>query len=295
MTPSELTRKIRAIQTISAREVEDALAGKYRSIFRGRGMEFIEVREYQPGDDVRLIDQNVSARMGRPFIKCFRAERDLNIMLLADMSGSSRFGSRDREKSAAVVEVCASLIFAVSRNNARVGLALFTDRIEKFIPPGRGVRFALRLITEILSFEPEATGTDLAGALQFLGHVLKRRSVVFVVSDFLDSAFENALHILAGRHDVIAVSVSDPVEAGLPDVGLLDLEDAETGEPVLVDTASPSVRSRFEVLCRGRRLKLKELFDSAGINEIRVTTADNPLLSELLKFFKLARKRRAIH
>lgn len=294
MTPSELARKVRAIQILSAKEVEDALAGKYQSVFRGRGMEFIEVREYQPGDDVRQIDQNVSARMGRPFIKCFREERELNIVLLADLSASGRFGSRDQSKSAAAAEVCAFLAFAVSRNDAKVGLILFTDRVEKFIPPGRGVRHALRIIREILSLEPAGIGTDIAGALDFAGRILKKRSVLFLISDFLDSGFGKSLRMLARRHDLIAVSVSDPIEGSLPDAGLLELEDAETGEPVLVDTASSTVRSHFEMLCRERRLKLKEIFNSSGINEIRITT-EGPLLNELLKFFRLRLKRRPNH
>jgi uncharacterized protein (DUF58 family) len=291
MTPSELARKVRAIHTLSAKEVEEALAGKYQSVFRGRGMEFIEVREYQPGDDVRQIDQNVSARMGRPFIKCFREERELNIVLLADVSASGRFGSRGLAKSAAAAEVCAFLAFAVSRNNARVGLVMFTDRVENFIPPDRGVRHAFRIVSEILSFEPAGTGTNIAGALDFVGRILKKRTVLFLISDFLDSGFEKPLRILARRHDVIAVNVSDPIEAGLPDVGLLELEDSETGEAVLVDTSDPAVRSRFETLSRQRRLELEEKFSSAGIHEIKINT-ENPFLNELVKFFKLRRKRR---
>jgi uncharacterized protein (DUF58 family) len=291
MTPAELARKVRAFQILSTKEVMEALAGKYRSVFRGRGLEFEEVREYQPGDDVRLIDQNVSARMGRPFIKVFREEKDLTIVLLVDLSASGRFGSRGMAKSAAAAETCAFLAFAGIRNNARVGLVLFTDRVERFIPPGRGVRHAFRIITEIISLEPAGTGTDIAGALGFVGRVYKKRTVLFVVSDFLDSGFEKPLRILARRHDLIAVSVSDPLEASLPNAGLLELEDAETGEPVLVDTGSPTVRSRFETLCLQRRLELKGIFNSAGIHEIRIAT-DGSFLIELVKFFKLRRNRR---
>ncbi len=289
MISSELARKIRTFRIVTTKLVTEALAGRYKSVFRGRGIEFLEVREYQPGDDLHLIDQNVSARMGRPFIKCFREERELSIVLLADLSASGRFGSHGVTKNETAAQVCSFLAFAGNRNHAKVGLVLFTDRVEKFIPPGRGSRHIYRLIREILSFEPAGTGTDIARALGFTGRVLKRRAVMFLVSDFMDSGFEKPLRILARRHDLIAVSISDPLESSLPDVGLLELEDAETGESMLVDTGSPAARSRFEKFCRRRRQELKDTFTSAGIHEIRLTT-DGPFLGELLKFFKLRQK-----
>ena len=294
MTPAELARKVRVIQVLSNKEVMEALAGRYRSIFRGRGMEFEEVREYQPGDDVRMIDQNVSARMGRPFIKTYREEKELTIVVLADLSASGRFGSREVAKNEATAEVCAFLTFVGIRNNAGVGLVTFTDRVEKSFPPGRGVPHALRLMRHILSFEPERTGTDIAGALDFTGSMFKKRAVVFLVSDFLDSGFEKPLRMLSRRHDLVAVSVSDPLEAGLPNAGLLEIEDLETGEPVLVDTGSPTVRSHIGMLCRRRRLELKRILNSAGVDEIRIKT-EGPFLNEMVKFFKLRQKRRNGH
>jgi uncharacterized protein (DUF58 family) len=226
MIPKEILKKIRRLQIVTNRVVSDVFAGEYLSVFKGRGMEFNEVREYQPGDEERDIDWNVTARMGRPFVKKFVEERELTVMLLVDASASSRFGTRDRFKSELAAELCAVLAFSAIRNKDRVGLVIFTDRIEKFVPPGKGSRHVLRVIREVLYFRPQGRGTDISLALDYLNRVIRRRSVVFLVSDFLAAGFERALRVSARRHDLVALLVRDPREEELPPAGLVRLEDA---------------------------------------------------------------------
>ncbi|HUP22899.1 MAG TPA: DUF58 domain-containing protein, partial [Thermoanaerobaculia bacterium] len=240
--PAELFEQIKQIQIRTQRLVTDALAGEYESAFKGRGMEFEQVREYVPGDDIRHIDWNVTARMSHPYVKEHREERELTVMLLVDHSSSGDFGTSRKTKNEVAAEVAAILAYTAIRNHDRVGLVLFSDEVELFIPPKKGRSHVWRVIREILSFRATRRHTDIDGALEFLGRVTPRRVVAFLISDFLDQGFENRLRVAARRHDLTAITVTDPRETELPDVGLLELEDAESGELVLVDTRRPHVR-----------------------------------------------------
>jgi uncharacterized protein (DUF58 family) len=291
MIPRELAKKIRYIQIYTSKVVNDVLAGEYESVFKGRGMEFDEVREYQVGDDIRSIDWNVTARTGKPFIKRFREERELTVMFLVDLSASGSFGSIKQPKNELAAEVCALLAFAAIKNNDKVGLIVFTDRVELFIPPKKGTRHVLRVIREILSFRPQRTRTDIAKALDYLGRIQSRRAVVFLISDFQAEGFERSLRVLGRRHDVIAVSIMDPREMSLPDVGLLELEDAETGETVLIDTGSREVRKHYEASSLERAGKLRELLRSMSIDQIGVETG-RAYVRDLMTFFKNRERRR---
>ena len=270
--------------------VSDVFSGEYQSVFKGRGMEFDEVREYQPGDEVRDIDWNVTARMGHPYVKKFVEERELTVMLLVDASGSSRFGTRNQFKSELAAELCAVLAFSAIRNKDKVGLIIFTDTIEKFVPPGKGSRHVLRVIREILYFQPRGEKTDISLALDYLNRVTRRRTVSFLVSDFQASGYEQILRITNKRHDLIAVRISDPREEELPPVGFVRLRDAETGEEITVDTSDPDLRERYR---RGRREEKEttlKLFRSSDVDCIEVST-DKPYVTALMRFFK-ARERR---
>ena len=292
MLPKEIIKKIRRIQITTNRMVSDVFAGEYQSVFKGRGMEFDEVREYQAGDEVRDIDWNVTARYGRPFIKKFVEEREQTVMLLVDASGSSRFGSRDRFKSELAAELCAVLAFSAIRNKDKVGLIIFTDRIEKFVPPAKGSRHVLRVIREVLYFQPEGEGTDITLALEYLNRVTRRRSITFLVSDFEAEGYEKALTIANKRHDMIAVMVKDPRERELPPVGLINLRDAETGEDCLVDTSDANLQRRYREDAEREEEEMVKLFRGSGIDFIRVST-DQPYVPELMRFFK--RRERKIH
>ena len=292
MIPKELARKIRYIQIYTSKVVNDVLAGEYQSVFKGRGMEFDEVREYQVGDDVRSIDWNVTARSGKPFVKRFREERELTVMFLVDLSASGSFGSVSQPKNELAAEICALLAFAAIKNNDKVGLIVFTDHVEMFIPPKKGTRHVLRVIREILSFRPQRTRTDITKALDYLGRVQSRRAVVFLISDFQAEGYERSLRVLGRRHDVIAVAVTDPRETSLPDVGLLELEDAETGEVALIDTGSQAVRCQYAALALERTAKLNELLASTGIDQIRVETS-RAYIRDLMAFFKNRERRKS--
>jgi len=292
MIPRELAKKIRYIQIYTTKVVNDVLAGEYESVFKGRGMEFDEVREYQPGDDVRSIDWNVTARAGKPFIKKFREERELTVIFLVDLSASGSFGTTNQTKNELAAEICALLAFAAIKNNDKVGLIAFTDQVEQFIPPGKGARHVLRVIREILTFRPSRSGTDIAGALDYLGRVQGRRAVVFLISDFQAESFEKLLRVLGRRHDLIAVSVGDARESRIPDIGLVELEDAETGEFVLVDAASAEVRKRYEALSLARAGELTEMLRSMGIDQIRIETG-RPYVRDMMTFFRNRERRRA--
>src|SRR5512138_28441 len=248
----ELLKKVRHIQVRADRLVNDVVVGEYRSVFKGRGMEFDEVREYQPGDDIRTIDWNVTARTGGAHVKRYVEEREMTAVLLVDLSLSGRFGSTHQLKVDLATEISAVLAFSAIKNNDKIGLLIFTDHVERFIPAKKGKQHVLRVIRELLSFQPVAGGTDLAGALEFLNRVLKRKAVIFLVSDFIDTEFERDLALTRSRHDLIPVRISDPRESTLPDVGLIELEDAETGERVLIDT---------------RRRKIRDAFAATGRNE----------------------------
>jgi uncharacterized protein (DUF58 family) len=290
MISGELARKIRILQITTRKVVNDVLAGEYTSVFKGRGMEFDEVREYMPGDDVRSIDWNVTARMDRPYVKRFVEERELTVFFLVDLSASGAFGSVCKLKNEIAAEFCALLSFSAVKNNDKVGLIVFTDRVELYVPPKKGTTHVLRLIRELLNFKPKAAKTDIAGTLDYFGKVAKKRAVVFLVSDFQSEAFEKPMRIISKRHDLIAVPVTDPREVRLPNVGLIELEDAETGEMVLVDTSSAAVRKKYERLGRERAERFRELFASMGVDQIEVMT-DRDYVPRLVQFFR-ARERR---
>jgi len=292
MIPRELAKKIRYIQIYTTKVVNDVLAGEYESVFKGRGMEFDEVREYQPGDDVRSIDRNVTARAGKPFIKKFREERELTVIFLVDLSASGSFGSMKQTKNELAAEICALLAFAAIKNNDKVGLIAFTDQVEQFIPPGKGARHVLRVIREILTFRPSRTGTDIARALDYLGRVQARRAVVFLISDFQAESFEKPLRVLARRHDLIAVSLADARESKLPGIGPVELEDAETGELVLIDGASAEIRKRYEALSLARAGELAEMLRAMGIDQIQIETG-KPYVRDMTAFFRTRERRRA--
>lgn len=294
MLSAELIRKIRQIEIRTRHLVNDSFAGEYHAIFKGRGMEFDEVRPYQYGDDIRMIDWNVTARMGEPFIKRYVEERELSVMLLVDASASGDFGTINRFKRELAAELAAVLAFAATTNNDKVGLTIFTDQIELFIPPRKGRRHVLRLIRDLLAFQPRRRGTDLKLALDNINRVLKRRSIVFLVSDFLldSQSYERALFVTNKRHDVVAVELHDPMEVEIADVGLVALEDAETGKLTWVDTSNRAWRKAFKRRIAQRENEKDQVFSSTGVDRIRVTT-DKEYVAALTLFFKNRARRLA--
>ena len=288
----EMMRIIRRIEIRTRRLVDQGLAGGYHSVFKGRGMEFSEVREYIPGDDVRTIDWNVTARAGHPYVKKFVEERELTVVLAVDRSASGAFGSVSRLKNEVAAEVAAVLAYSAIRNNDRVGLLIFTDREEMFIPPRKGRNHVLRVIREVLAFEPRGTRTSISSALDFINQAIAKRSVVFLLSDFIDAGFDKQLSIASRHHDVIAISIEDPRESELPSVGLVSVRDAETGEDVLVDSSRRSVRDGYRRWHAERGAARQKLFRRLGIDEIAVTT-DRPFDRALVAFFD-QRARRAV-
>lgn len=285
MLPKEIFKKIKRIEISTRRLVNDMLAGEYHSIFKGRGMEFAEVREYFFGDDIRNVDWNVSARMGSPFVKVFDEERQLTVFLVVDASGSGRFGSESQMKGELAAEICAVLAFSAIKNNDRVGLIIFTDKIEKFVPPKKGRKHVLRVIRELLYFRPQEQGTDIGGALDYLSRVSRRRSIVFLVSDFLDEDFEGKLQIVSKRHDLIAVQISDPTEEFLPEIGIVHLEDPETGESILVNTSEREFRRVFEQEVKRETSLRQEMFRRLGVDAIELRT-DRSYVAPMVGFFK---------
>jgi uncharacterized protein (DUF58 family) len=290
MLPKEIIRKVRRIEIRTKRLVNDVFSGEYHSIFKGRGMEFEEVREYQPGDDIRIIDWNVTARYGFPFVKKFTEERELTVMLLVDASSSGEFGTAQRMKGEIAAELCSVLAFSAIKNNDKVGMIIFTDEIEKYIPPKKGSSHVLRLIREVLYFKPEHQRTDINCALEFLGRIIKRRCVVFLVSDFLNTGFKKMLSIANKRHDVIAIKIVDPREMELPDVGFIELEDTETGEEILIDTNDPEVRKSFHHYALGEQTNLDTSFRSIDLDNIQILT-DRSYVEPLMAFFKARAKK----
>ncbi|MCM8790436.1 MAG: DUF58 domain-containing protein [Candidatus Omnitrophica bacterium] len=290
MLPKEVISKIRRIHITTSRLVTDFLSGQYESVFKGRGMEFDEVREYQPGDEIRSIDWNVTARMGHPFVKKYIEERQLTVMILLDVSGSAYFGTSKRMKSELAAEISAVLAFAAIKSNDRVGLIIFTDRIEKFIPPRKGPQHVLRVIREALYFKPKGRGTDIAAALKYLDSVTTRRAVTFVISDFFASGFKKPLAIASKRHDCIAITITDPREVELPNAGLIELADAESGNFFLVDSSSPKVRHAYAARARNMIEERSRMFASISVDHIDVRT-DKPYIDEMIKFFRMRRKR----
>ena len=291
MTPREVIRKVRRLEIRTRRLVDESLAGSYHSMFRGRGMEFSEVREYCPGDDVRTIDWNVSARMGHPFVKKFTEERELTVVLVVDVSGSSDFGTGPTTKMAISAEVAALLAFSATRNNDRVGLLLFTDRVERFLPPRKGREHALRVLREVLTIEPAGRGTGIGAALEFLQRVVRKRAVVFLISDFQDAGYERTLRVVVRKHDLVAVSVSDPREKLLPSCGLVSVVDPETGGVGLLDSGSGAVRRAYREFGERFQSSLAHGMRRAGVDLLELGTGE-PYELPLVRFFR-ERARRA--
>jgi len=285
MIPKEVLQKVRQIEIRTRRIVDSVLSGGYESAFKGRGMEFSEVRAYMDGDDVRSIDWNVTARMGSPYIKKYVEERELTVMLVVDASSSGNFGSLDKFKGEMAVELCSLLAFSAIRNNDRVGLIIFTSDVEVFIPPRKGKNHVLRVIRELLYFQPKHKGTNIGSALRFLNRVQTKTSVVFLVSDFMSANFEAPLRVASKRHDLITVSITDPREDELPRVGLIELEDAETGETILLDTRSKKALEIYKKERRTLQENFENLLRSTGVDDIRVST-ETGYVKPIVKFFQ---------
>ncbi len=285
MIPREILKKVRRVEIRTRGLVNEIFSGEYHSVFKGRGMNFAEVREYQYGDDIRSIDWNVTARTGHPFVKVFEEERELTVMLVVDVSASGDFGTRERMKGEVAVEICALLAFSAIKNNDKVGLIIFSDRIEKFVPPRKGRPHVLRVLRELFYHKPEGRGTDVRGALEYLTHVIKRRAVVFLVSDFKAPRFEKPLAVAGRRHDLIAVRMGDDRETSLPPLGYVEFEDAETGELHTVNTADPRFRAEFAERTARVEAEMGQIFQHSRVDVIDIKT-DQPYVQPLMLFFK---------
>lgn len=290
MISRETLKKLRKIEIRTARLANDQLAGSYHSVFKGRGMAFSEVRQYQPGDDVRFIDWNVSARMNDAFVKLFTEEREMTVMLLVDLSASGAFGSVARPKVETAAEIAALLAFSAIKNNDRVGLVMFTDRVEKFVPPKKGKGHVLHVVTEILEAKPEHTGTDIRCALTLLGQLARRRSVAFLVSDFQAQGYEHALRVASKRHDMIPIQILDPREEALPDVGIALFEDLESGEVVEVDTSDPAVRRAYALRIAKERATREQMWKRLKLDAVTVRT-DKSYAEPIASLFRLRQRR----
>jgi len=294
VTAREVIRKVRRLEIRTRRLVDESLAGAYHSMFRGRGMEFAEVREYDPGDDVRTIDWNVSARMGHPFVKKYTEERELTVVLVVDASGSEGFGTHASTKMAMSAEIAALLAFSAIRNHDRVGLLLFSDQIEGYLPPRKGREHALRVLREVLAVRPEGQRTRIAQALEFLQHVVRKRAVVFLLSDFQDDGYERTLRVVARKHDLVAVSVTDPRESTLPDVGLIGVVDPESGEPGIIDAGSTAVRRAYAEHAESSRGALRGTMRRAGVDLLELSTGE-PYEMPMTRFFRERARRATRH
>ena len=290
METKELLKKVRQLEIRTRGLVNQVFSGEYHSVFKGRGMAFSEVREYQIGDDVRTIDWNVTARLDHPFVKVFEEERELTVMLLVDMSGSQFFGSQGQLKRDIAVELSAILAFSAMKNNDKVGAMLFSDQVELFVPPRKGRSHALRIVRELISFQPRHSNTSLNRALEYLNHMLKKRSIVFVISDFMDSDYETALRIAGKRHDLIGITLLDPREDEFPKVGLITFRDAETGEQRWVDTSDAKIRNAFRSHHRSIEAARRSMFIKAKLDSIEVRL-DRPYMKPLIDFFRLRERR----
>ena len=289
--PKELFKKIRRLEIRTKGVVNNVFGGEYHSAFKGRGIEFAEVRPYQVGDDIRNIDWNVSARMDDTYVKVYEEEREQTVMLLVDISGSGDFGSQEKLKRDVAAEVCAVMAFSAVQNNDKVGLLLFTDQVELFVPPKKGRRHVLRLIRELYTADPDSRGTDIGAALRYVTHVVRRRSILITISDFLDDGYDSMLRAVARRHDTVAVELIDPRETELPDVGLVDLTDAETGETVTVDARSDAAREAFQSAAEAERERTAAQFRRSGVGHVRINTGGD-FIDPLAAFFR-RRNRRA--
>jgi uncharacterized protein (DUF58 family) len=290
MLPQELIKKVRQIQIYTSRAVNASFAGQYESVFKGRGMQFDEVREYMPGDDIRTIDWNVTARTGKPYIKRFVEERELTVIFAVDLSASGRFGTLDKTKNQLAAEFCGVLAFAAAKNNDKVGLLIFTNQIELFIPPKKGSSHILRLIRELLYFQTHKKETNIPIALDYLAKVVRKKATVFIVSDFIEADFKKNLSLLNKRHDCIAVPVSDPAEMSLPKVGIIEFTDAETGEIITIDTSSGGFRRKYEGASSQRFSQLKSMLRSINIDSISISTG-RPYINDLIQFFHQRHRR----
>jgi uncharacterized protein (DUF58 family) len=290
MLPRDVIQKIRQIQITTSRAVTDVLGGQYHSVFKGRGMEFNEVREYQPGDEIRTIDWNVTARMGHPFVKKFVEERELTVMLLVDVSGSEQFGSVRQLKNELAAEVAAVLAFSAIKNSDKVGLIMFSDHIELFVPPKKGQTHVLRVIREILYFKPSGRRTDIPAALRFMQKVTPRKTVTFLLSDFIADNYRKALQVAGQRHDLVAITITDPRETELPPIGILELEDPETGDRVLADTSHKATRQAYWKLAALRRRERTQTLRQCGVDTVELRT-NEAYLKPLIKFFRMREAR----
>ena len=290
MIPKEILKKVRLVEIKTRGLVNEVFSGEYHSVFKGRGIEFAEVREYQVGDDIRTIDWNVTARTGHPHIKIFDEERELVVMFLVDLSGSGEFGTHRQFKREIGAEVCALLAFSAAKNNDKVGLIAFSDRIEKFVPPKKGRGHVFRIIRELLYFTPESRRTHIGQALEYLNRVIRKRCIVFLVSDFWDEGYERPLQILARKHDLIAITLYDPREAELPRAGFVDLKDAESDEVFVVDTSNERLRQRYREEFIRKKLERERLFKSMNVDLITVRT-DQSYVQPVVQFFKMRERR----
>ncbi len=285
-----LFANIARIEVKTRKMVDNLFSGNYQTVFKGDGMEFDEVRQYQPGDDIRAMDWNVTARNQSPFIKVFKEERELTLFLMVDLSRSGHFGSTGNFKVELSAEICAALAFSAIKNGDRVGLLSFTDRVEHYIAPGKGRAHVLRLIRDVLNFEPEGTGTDISMAIDYMARVQKKKAIVFLISDFIDNNFEKALRATGSKHDLIAIHISDPIERNLPKVGRVALRSAETGKVALINSDNEMVRDEYKRLEKERMVKLDTLCAKAGIDLVRIDSAKS-YVDPLIKFFRLRERR----
>lgn len=290
MFTKEILKQVRQIEIRTKGLVNQVFSGEYHSVFKGRGMEFSEVREYQFGDDIRNIDWNVTARFGHPFIKVFEEERELTVILMVDLSGSLNFGSADKTKQEVAAELSAILAFSALKNNDKVGLILFTDKIEKFVPPRKGNKHVLRIIRDVLSFEPEGKSTNLKGALEYMNNAIKKRSIVFLLSDFMDSDFEKILRVVGKRHDLIGIVLNDKREEEIPKLGVIRFTDAETGQERWVDTSNPVNQFLLKEMREKKSAQQKTLFLTSRVDSIKIQTGQN-YIKPLVQFFRLREKR----
>ena len=290
MDTRELLKQVRQIEIKTKGLVNQVFSGEYHSVFKGRGMEFSEVREYQFGDDIRNIDWNVTARFGHPFIKIFEEERELTVILMADLSGSLIFGTEDKTKQQIAAELSAILAFSALKNNDKVGLLLFTDKIEKFVPPRKGKKHVLRIIREVLSFEPEGKTTNIRAALEYLNHAIKKRSIVFLLSDFMDEGYDKILRVVGKRHDFIGIVMNDKRENEIPQMGLVKFTDAETGEERWIDTNDSRIRSHLAEVRQRVTAQRKSLFIKSRLDSIEIQTGKD-YVKPLVQFFRVRGKR----
>ena len=291
MSTSALLKKVRKIEIKTKGLSNHIFAGEYHTAFKGKGMAFSEVREYQPGDDILSIDWNVTARYNSPFVKVFEEEREMTVMLLIDVSASGNFGTQEQFKRELATELAAILAFSAINNNDKVGVIFFTDKVEQFIPPKKGKSHILRIIREVLAFEPTGKGTDIAGALEYFSAVIKKRSICFILSDFMSKEFDRPLKIASKKHDLVALRIHDTREDTLPDVGLVPMQDAETEKMLFVDTSSKKVRDNFSKNRAQATEKLRKLFPASGVDLIDITTGTD-YVKPLINFFKTRGKRR---